>query len=318
MNTLTLIISFSTILFLIYFVIKLLYRKSYTGAINKANKEIQVSVNGSSSNCSYSLWIYINKWTNSDKILFTRGTFSVGINSSINTLYVKGIAGPISYTNYQNSYFPSSVANLDPIDNVYYPGSDENCQKKCNSQPKCNSFNYYSKYDGATGCGGYSNITVNGGGATGGIGCILLGYTGATTPPPVVSPSTLVPNTDTNALFASIKNVATVTSKIPINNYIPLQEWVFIVVQMNSTYFEVYINGKLVNTTLCTAQVNTATPVVLSPNGTGFDGWNSKFEFKDSMLTSTEIWNKYKQGYGNYISLSDYSIKVDITQNENK
>jgi len=104
--------------------------------------------------------------------------------------------------------------------------------------------------------------------------------------------------------------------KYLVESFIPIQEWVFITINMDSQYTEVYINGKMVKTIINTNKTNTDETAILSKGGNGFIGYNSKFQMFDKTLTTQEIWNNYKAGFGYYSSLSDYSVKIGFYKDD--
>ena len=302
MNSVTLILSVSLIILLIYIIFSLLRRNSYTGTMAYADKEMPVPVLQNTSPASaYSIWIYISEWTTGYKNIFERGDVSVGLDDNINYLTIT--VPKIMNTQYKNNlsyYITEDTSDTPP---TYYYGTNDNCKLLCNNQQTCGGFNYYKKpQTGMTVNNDHNLITT---------GCVLVNRTPLTS-----SDLQEIQANDlySDVLYSEIKNND--KEKYIVESYIPIQEWVFIAINMDSQYTEVYINGKMVKTIINTNETNTATNVVLSKGGTGFNGHNSNFQTFDKTLTTQEIWNSYKAGFGYYSSLSDYSVKIGFYKDD--
>jgi hypothetical protein len=90
------------------------------------------------------------------------------------------------------------------------------------------------------------------------------------------------------------------TFKYVVNNAVPLQKWVHIVVSVYQTVLDIYIDGKLASTNVLqgTAFTSTSTPdLYITPCG-GFSGWTSKMQFYTTPLNPQQVWDLYTQGYG--------------------
>lgn len=100
---------------------------------------------------------------------------------------------------------------------------------------------------------------------------------------------------------------------------IPIQKWVNITTVVSGRTLDIYIDGKLVNTCLLPGNAKTTDTdnVYITPMG-GFSGYTSKFQYYDSALTSTDVWDIYMNGYGgtSYIS-SLINTKLNITISDN-
>jgi len=293
MNSVTLIISVSVIILLLYVIISLLRRKTYKGSIEDAKKASNITVTANSSEAAaYSIWIYISSWnTDSVKNIFKRGSdITLSLDQYVNKLNITTGSASInsSFTTYAGYKYNGT------LDSTYYYASDSTCEMICDTT-SCNGYNFYTKKPNS-----YTSDKLN--------ESYRTSY---------MLTSGCVKTTDTNLTNSLIgttggyfKKKNTDSSTTMINTFIPIQEWVFITINMDKNYTEVYINGKLVQTIVNDNTRHMDTSVTLSTSTTGFNGYNSKFLKYDRTLTTKEIWNNYKSGFGYYSTLGDYSIKV--------
>lgn len=299
MSSATLIISVSVIILLIYVIFSLLMRKSYVGSVTDATKEQVVTVKANSSPAtSYSIWIYISEWNAGKKVIFNREGFiklSLAENTNKLELDITGSTSS-SYNKKSQYYYPNANA-------PYYYGSDDTCQMLCNGQTGCSGYNFYKQIPS----GSSSTSTTYRTNYMTTEGCNLITSSKIE--------NELMPSNFGNVSYVKIKNPGTT---FIIDTFIPLQEWVYITINMDNNYTEIYINGKLVRTIINTNTTHTGTTVKLSPVdsggtvGKGFTGYNAKFATTNNTLTTQEIWDSYKNGFGYYMSLSDYSVKVSL------
>ena len=101
---------------------------------------------------------------------------------------------------------------------------------------------------------------------------------------------------------------------------IPIQKWVNLVISVYGRSMDLYIDGKLVRTCLLpgTANINNNADIHVTPRG-GFDGWTSKLEFHPNSLNPQEVWNIYKKGYSNGLSMfGTYEVQVSVLENGNE
>jgi hypothetical protein len=110
----------------------------------------------------------------------------------------------------------------------------------------------------------------------------------------------------------------TVIHKAVISN-IPIQKWVNLIISVYGRTMDIYIDGKLVKTSLLpgVASVNNNANIYVTPKG-GFDGWTSKLEYYPNSLNPQEAWNIYTKGYGgSFLSnlLGSYSVEVSLQEN---
>ena len=98
---------------------------------------------------------------------------------------------------------------------------------------------------------------------------------------------------------------------------VPIQKWVNLVISIYGRTLDIYIDGKLVRTCLLpgVSSVNNDANIYVTPAG-GFDGWTSKLQYYPNSLNPQEVWNIYRQGYSNWLSmLSTYQIQLALVEN---
>ena len=312
MGLTTNIITVSVIIFLIYIVFKLLTQTAYTGTTISASTSSTIDTTDSV-NCAYSVWIYIENWSNLPKTIFSRGgsitqpnfSLNLGENKNFLTLQMPTASMQNILSSYK-TYSLNTQHSFTPVETSkdYYYSSPENCENLCSSK-HCSGFNYYSSPLRTTDEQTTQPYTLP---FSDTHGCKLA--IGTSTPTaPIVTPILYSKVSDN----AQIPNRTGIEEFVIDNAYIPLQEWVFITINVTSFYVEVYINGKLVRTIASKDSLQATGDVLLTPNG-GFDGKTSDFKFYKTDLTATQIWNNYRSGFGKYFSLSDYSIKIKFNE----
>jgi len=107
-------------------------------------------------------------------------------------------------------------------------------------------------------------------------------------------------------------------SNTEISN-IPIQRWVNLLFSVYGRTLDVYIDGKLVRTSLLPgiAHINQNAPTYLTPLG-GFYGWTSKFQYWSSAVDPQKAWNVYSAGYGGSMLsalFGKYQVKVSLLTN---
>ena len=109
----------------------------------------------------------------------------------------------------------------------------------------------------------------------------------------------------------------TASESITVNN-VNLQKWVHLAMCINDRTIDIYLNGKLVkskgleNVIKATiADEGVTTEIV--PNS-GFGGFISNFRYYNKFLTPQQVWNIYREGYGDMLSsfLDKYGIKLSF------
>ena len=100
---------------------------------------------------------------------------------------------------------------------------------------------------------------------------------------------------------------------------VPIQKWVNLLLSVYGRTLDVYVDGKLVKTSLLpgVANVNASAPVYVTPLG-GFSGWTSKLQYWPNSSNPQEAWNVYSQGYGSqWLSsiFGQYKVQVSVIKN---
>lgn len=132
-----------------------------------------------------------------------------------------------------------------------------------------------------------------------------------------VSPSITL-GANTNSITVSM-NLSTSTEANPIThecvvNDIPLQRWTNMIMSINGTALDIYIDGKLIKTCILggVPKILNDAPVKVTP-GRGFSGYTGRLQFFSSPLNPTEAYNIYKDGFDGsdsiFAGLGRYRLK---------
>jgi hypothetical protein len=110
----------------------------------------------------------------------------------------------------------------------------------------------------------------------------------------------------------------TTTNTTSIQN-IPIQRWVNLLFSVYGRTLDLYIDGKLVRTSILPgiAKVNPQSSILLTPNG-GFNGYTSKFQYWPNATDPQTAWNIYTAGYGGgFLSsiLGQYQVQFSFINN---
>jgi hypothetical protein len=100
---------------------------------------------------------------------------------------------------------------------------------------------------------------------------------------------------------------------------VPIQRWVNLLFSVYGRTLDIYIDGKLVRTTILPgiAMVNPSSNIYITPNG-GFNGWTSKFQYWPNATDPQTAWNIYTAGYGGGFLdsiLGQYQVKFAFINN---
>jgi hypothetical protein len=101
---------------------------------------------------------------------------------------------------------------------------------------------------------------------------------------------------------------------------IPLQKWTNIILSLNTKSLDIYLNGKLVKTTILPSipKLDPGASVYLTPD-TGFSGYTSRFFYKNDAISPQEAWSIYRSGPGGNIFsnfLNQYKIQLNFLKGE--
>ena len=104
-------------------------------------------------------------------------------------------------------------------------------------------------------------------------------------------------------------NVTSVTN-------IPIQTWTNVIVSLNSRVLDVYVNGKLMKTSIIPGDpISFKTGEVQLTPSQSFTGYTSRFIYSANPMGPEDAWNTYKSGpSGNVLTtfLSQYKIKLSF------
>lgn len=308
MNVLSIVITIIVII-LIVIIIRMIWKRNNLVSVMPADTQQVVeasslgNASGTTNNCTYSIWIYVNDWSvnyGEEKIIFQRSTsltdptdliVSLGPYESTLSITTNLIEDPV-YTKYMNEYrcnpLSGAAANFSCV------GAKSSCEVECNNNDLCLGYQYDSYK------GGFGN-TGN---------CLMLNLN---------SPNTLpnynieqMPNTK-NEIYYQEKQVSKHTCLVP---NIEIQKWVNITFSASTYNIDIYIDGKLIQSCDLAGELNISnmTNVYISPNGKGFNGWNSRFRFLPKYINPNQAMAIYRQGHGSSnIGTLDYSLKVSLT-----
>ena len=107
------------------------------------------------------------------------------------------------------------------------------------------------------------------------------------------------------------------TNNISVTNNFPLQTWVYIVVNVNNTVADIYLNGKMVKS----VQINQTAPDKVSNifYGNGYDAVVNKFVRWSTPVDPNTVWNYYVSGNGSGSVAGalggSYGAQVTISKN---
>ena len=302
------VIAIVIIIILIYIIVRIVRRKQYSGSVSAANvqqvipaSDLQSSSTGTTTECTYSIWIYIENWNTNygqKKVIFERGlgttgaaaipTFQLYLDEYGNNLVakmalIKNKMGPYNYYigNYINP--PDGYLSSMPITpTTELDKIKKTCDEKCNSMESCLAYNYGKNVEA----------------------CYFVGQQ---------------PDNDLKTYFTPLEGDFAAIKKD--TNYhtcsiprVPTQQWVNVVVSISTSSVDIYVDGKLQKTCVTNGQMQVIpnTNIYISPKGQGFQGWNSRFKYWTKYMTPQQVWNIYRQGYGNNFNLGNYKLTLGV------
>lgn len=124
----------------------------------------------------------------------------------------------------------------------------------------------------------------------------------------IISPNYIDPDVVT-------KNSNNQSSIINITNNFPLQKWVYIVVNIDNTVVDVYLDGKMVKS----LQIKQVAPDNSSPIyiGNGYDAVLTYLQRWSYALDPQTVWNSYMNGNGSSLlsQVNPYHASLQISKN---
>jgi Concanavalin A-like lectin/glucanases superfamily len=111
------------------------------------------------------------------------------------------------------------------------------------------------------------------------------------------------------------QNSSNQSAVINITNNFPLQKWVYIVINIDNTIVDVYLDGKMVKS----LQIAQVAPDTISPLyiGNGYDAIITYLQRWSYALDPQTVWNSYMNGNGSSLlsSINAYHGNLQIVQN---
>ena len=101
------------------------------------------------------------------------------------------------------------------------------------------------------------------------------------------------------------------STKINITNNFPLQKWVYLVISIDNTVADCYLDGKLIKSVKITQVAPDKTAEVKF--GLGFDAYIAKFQRWTNPLDPQSVWNAYVAGSGSSLAGSDSNYNVALS-----
>jgi hypothetical protein len=103
----------------------------------------------------------------------------------------------------------------------------------------------------------------------------------------------------------------------------PIQKWVYVVMSIDNTILDVYLDGKLVKSVVVPqvgpGTTNSVKFNSVTPNTTGWDAYISNFERITTPLDPRTVWDMYMRGSGSNLSVSkmvgNYNLNLTLLKN---
>jgi len=122
-------------------------------------------------------------------------------------------------------------------------------------------------------------------------------------------------NPNTAGLSSSFSNESTLlqsgSTKIAITNNFPLQKWVCLIVSIDNTVADCYLDGKLIKS----IKITQVGPDKISniKFGSGFDAYIAQFQRWTNPLDPQSVWNAYVAGSGSRLAGTDSNYNVALS-----
>jgi hypothetical protein len=108
-----------------------------------------------------------------------------------------------------------------------------------------------------------------------------------------------------------------------VTNNFPIQKWVYVVMSIDNTILDVYLDGKLVKSVVVPQVGPDVTNSVkfnsLPANTPGWDAYISNFERITTPLDPRTVWDMYMRGSGSNLSVSkmvgNYNLNLTLLKN---
>lgn len=119
---------------------------------------------------------------------------------------------------------------------------------------------------------------------------------------------------DSNLAIGTIAPGSTNNLLISIPNF-PFQKWAYLVINVDGTTVDVYIDGKFVMSSNAAAAIlsNGSHPITYGNQYT--QGSFCRFSRQATTINPQKVWQQYMQGSGQGMSFSSTGVKVDLLKN---
>jgi len=125
-------------------------------------------------------------------------------------------------------------------------------------------------------------------------------------------------NGTTLSLYGGQQSAALFT----VTNQIPLQKWIYVVVNVNGDLVEVYLNGKIVKTVQFTGGTLTnkfsATASLIIGDSASIQGYMTQFILVSQLLDASTVWKNYLNGNGLSNQFLSYFMPYNINMTVSK
>ena len=124
-----------------------------------------------------------------------------------------------------------------------------------------------------------------------------------------------------NGTTLSVYGGNTSNALFTVTNQIPLQKWIYVVVNVNGDLVEVYLNGKIVKTVQLTSGKLTGTFSAtrsLIIGSTNIQGYMTQFIMVSTLLDASTVWKNYLNGNGVGNQFLSYFMPYNINMTVSK
>jgi hypothetical protein len=98
--------------------------------------------------------------------------------------------------------------------------------------------------------------------------------------------------------------------------HFPFQKWCQLVINVDGTTVDLYIDGKFVKTTTSQTQISTNTTDPISYGNQYTIGHFTRFRRVASSINPQGVWSSYMNGSGQSYSVSNYHVNAQVTKNK--
>ena len=122
-------------------------------------------------------------------------------------------------------------------------------------------------------------------------------------------------NTSKTVTSNGIFDTSGLTPLISVPNF-PFQKWCQLVINVDGTTVDLYIDGKFVQTVQNPTSINTNTTDNITFGNQYTIGHVARFRRPATSINPQGVWSSYMQGSGQNYSLSSYHLNAQVTKNK--